>query len=279
MTTLITGGCGNTGSKLARLIQTASRPLLIASRSGTAPEPYKAVKFDWSDASTFENPFKADSNIDKVYIVISNIFDVLPIVQPFVDLSIAKGVKRFVLLSGSHTHKAGPYIGKLHEYIENTGVDFTVLRPTSFIENFAGVFAHSIRERNEIVSTAGNGRTPFVSGEDIAKAAFDALFADKSPNKEYYVVGPGLYSHDEVASLFSEILGRKVTHRRITGEEERAMLESVGMPPDQADFVSSAGQETAEGTEEALVGRNNTIQGTHTLREFIETNKHVWMKE
>ncbi|CAA7268342.1 unnamed protein product [Cyclocybe aegerita] len=224
----------------------AGCPLLVASRSGTAPNPYKAVKFDWTDPSMFENPFKADSSINKVCIVISNIFDVLPVVKTFVDLCVSRSLKRFVLLSGSHTHKGGPYIGKLHEYIENSGVEFTVLRPTSFLENFAGIFAHGIRERNEIVTTVEGGRTPFVSGEDIAKAAFDTLFADKGPNTEYYVVGPELYSHDEVTSIFSEILGRKITHRHITGEEERAMFVSIGMPAGQPEFVSRAGQETAE---------------------------------
>ena len=34
---------------------------------------------------------------------------------------------------------------------------------------------------------------------DIARAAYDALVDEKSPNTDYYVVGPTLYTYDEVS--------------------------------------------------------------------------------
>ncbi|KAF9009626.1 hypothetical protein BDQ17DRAFT_1421793 [Cyathus striatus] len=62
------GGTGNTGLKLARLLHAANIPILITSRSGTAPESFPAVKFDWND-STFSAPFEKDPSIDKVYLI------------------------------------------------------------------------------------------------------------------------------------------------------------------------------------------------------------------
>lgn len=63
----------------------------------------------------------------------------------------------------------------------------------------------SIREKNEIFSSAEDGRVPFVSAEDIARAAFDAFTAAKSPNKDYFLVGPELYSYDEVKFVSSTV--------------------------------------------------------------------------
>ena len=45
---------------------------------------------------------------------------------------------------------------------------------------------------------------PFVSAEDIAQAAFNALTSKQSPNKDYYVVGPELFLHDEVGKSSSK---------------------------------------------------------------------------
>jgi uncharacterized protein YbjT (DUF2867 family) len=71
-------------------------------------------------------------------------------------------------------------------------------------ENFGTTFYESIRERNEIYGVAKDGRIPFVSAEDIAQAAYDALVSKQSPNKDYYVVGPELFSYDEVSKSTSK---------------------------------------------------------------------------
>ena len=53
-----------TGRILSHLLKEANQSVLVASESGTAPSPYKAVKFNWFDDKTFEIPFNADSSID-----------------------------------------------------------------------------------------------------------------------------------------------------------------------------------------------------------------------
>ena len=67
-------------------------------------------------------------------------------------------------------------------------------------ENFATNLAYSIKENNEISSATGEGKIPLVAVEDIAQAAFNALTAEKAPNKDYFLVGPELWSYDEVSS-------------------------------------------------------------------------------
>ena len=134
MTILITGGTGKTGLKLAHVLNKAGHAVLLTSRKGEVPHPFKGVKFDWLDPSTFTNPFDVDPAIDRVYVVGPiGVLDTLPHVQPFIDLAVTKGVKRFVVLSGSPVGKGGPVAGKVHEYLEKIGVDYAVLRPTWFM--------------------------------------------------------------------------------------------------------------------------------------------------
>jgi len=280
MTILVTGGTGKTGLILSRLLREANQSVLIASRSGTAISPYKAVKFDWFDDKTFENPFKADSNIDRVYLVVPSVYDQLTVVKPFIDLAISKGVKRFVLLSVSQTEIGSPPTGKIHEYLLDIKVDYAVLRPTWFMQNFSTVFYQTIREKNEIFGVAEDGRVPFISVEDIAQAAYDALVAKESPNKDYYIVGPGLFSNDEVAALLTEILGRKITYRRISVDEGTKLFIGFGLDPEYAGWLVNIESKIATGIEEDAfnVDDSKKYVGKHTLREYLEANRDSWVK-
>jgi len=277
MTILVTGGTGKTGSILSRLLKEANQSVLIASRGGIAPHPYKAVKFDWFDDKTFENPFKADSNIDRVYLVLPMVFDRLDVVKPFVDVAISKGVKRFVLLTATVRNRTM----ELQKYLSDIKVEYTELRPTWFQQNFGTLFYHSIREQNEIFSVAKDGRIPFISAEDIAQAAYDALVSQKRPNKDYFIVGPELFSYDEVAELFTEILGRKITYRRISVDEGKKKYIGFGIDPEYAEWLAKNESEVASGTEEEAFNAegNKKIVGKHTVREYIEANRDIWIKQ
>ena len=136
--------------------------------------------------STFTNPFDVDPAIDRLYVVGPvGLLDMLPHVKPFIDLAVTKGVKRFVVLGASPFPKGGPVAGKVHEYLEEIGVEYAVLRPTWFmgmhltlffwaglmqapLENFSisPMVTSSIRLHNEIGSVAKDGRLVFVSVDD-----------------------------------------------------------------------------------------------------------------
>ncbi|KAJ3509039.1 hypothetical protein NLJ89_g5433 [Agrocybe chaxingu] len=277
MTILITGGTGQTGAKLAQLLHNANVDFLITTRKGIAPEPFKAVQFDWTDASTFENPFKL-ANIDKIYLIAPPVMDALPVMKPFIELAIAKGVKRFVLLCGTAVGKGGPFVGKVYEYLAQRGVDYDVLRPTWFMENFGTFFYKSIREDNEVFTVAKDGRVPFVAAEDIAKVAFDVLTADKSSNDECFIIGPELFSYDEATALLSEVLGRKITHKRVTNAEEQAIFRANGLKEDYAVLLNTIEARLADDVDAALVGDSKSITGKTKLRDFFEANKQLWIK-
>jgi len=282
MTVLVTGGTGKTGLVLSRLLKEGNRSVLICSRSGTAPDPYKAVKFDWFDDKTFENPFKTDSNIDRVYLIVPSVIGKLSTVKTFIDLAISKGVKRFVLLTASQAEIGSPVLmGMVHEYLLNIKVDYTVLRPTWFMQNFGTTFYQSIREQNEIYGVAKDGRIPFVSAEDIAQAAYDALVSKQSPNKDYYVVGPELFSYDEVAELLTEILGRKITYKRLSRDEYKEIFLEEGFEPEYAEDLVTVELEAARGVEEDIFNadEDKKFVGKHTLREYLETNRDLWFKQ
>ncbi|KAF4610025.1 hypothetical protein D9613_010529 [Agrocybe pediades] len=304
MTTLITGGTGKTGSALARLLYAANRPFIVASRSGQAPEPFKSVVFNWHDAGTFENPFKVDPSIDRVYLVIPPGMDMMSFAGPFIDLAIVKGVKRFVLLTSTKSVAGGPAHGKVHQYLLDKGVDYAVLKPTWFMgelvpilslngkelkmalflaatENFAHSYYRSIMDKDEISSATGDGKMPWVSCEDIAQAAFNELTAEKISNKEYFMLGPELHSCSEAAKILSSVLGREITHRKNTVEQQVEEFKKMGMPEPVGKALAFAQTSVAEGKEAVFMDEpeDRKYVGKRTLEQYFRENRHVWMKE
>ena len=120
MAILLTGGTGKTSVRIARLLQDAKIPFLLASRRGetAAPSGMPAIKFDWLDSSTFENPFRYKfpdgERITAVYLIAPQmrLADATNPINVFIDHAIKEyGVKRFVIIGGSTTEPGKTSIG------------------------------------------------------------------------------------------------------------------------------------------------------------------------
>ncbi|PBK68087.1 NAD(P)-binding protein [Armillaria solidipes] len=275
MTTLLTGGTGRTATRIARLLRNVNQPVLLTYRNGIVPKPFKGVKFDWYDASTFEGVFTADPNIDRIYLVApAATSEVFPPMKPFIDLAVQKGVRCFVFLSTTTMADGYPLMGpKVHEYLLSLNVDYAVLRPSWFFENFSTQQLPSIKERNTIVSASGDGKIGFVSADDIADVAVSALTDEKSHNTDHIITGPELLSYDDVAAIFTEVLGRKITHTRITVEELKKRYISFGLPEGFAGMLSSLHELKAKGGEEEIFNTPKKVTRKRTLRSFVEANR------
>lgn len=90
-------------------------------------------------------------------------------------------------------------MGSVAKYIIELGVEYAVLRPTWFMENFSEMqHLHTIREKDIIVTAAGDGRLPFVSADNIAAVAFRALTDEKAHDTDHLILGSELWSYDDV---------------------------------------------------------------------------------
>ena len=148
MAILLTGGTGKTSIGIAKLLQNAKIPFLLASRRGQAAAPFEmpAVSFNWLDSSTFPKPFEHEffggESISTVYLVAPETIDPPTCLNPFIDYAIKQhDVKRFVLLADSYAEVGGQHVGKVWQHLLNRHVDYCVLLPTWFMGPFLPQFA------------------------------------------------------------------------------------------------------------------------------------------
>ncbi|KAJ7154761.1 hypothetical protein C8R46DRAFT_960870, partial [Mycena filopes] len=276
MTILLTGGTGKSAKPLAQLLLQANQPVVLANRSGKVPAPFQGVRFDWLDDSTYTIPFDAHTDIDRVYLIPPHVLDMFPPMKAFIDVAVQKGVKRFVLMSGGLIEKGGVAMGQVHQYLHTLHVEYCVLRPSWFFDNFALQYVDRIKSHDDIVTAAGDGLIGYVSTEDIADVAFKALVDDVIEHDNPIIVGPELFSYDKIAEMLTEILGRKITHTRAAKEEFMQVWTARGMPEDYAQMMFTMEGIVAKGAEERLFHRADVV-GKRTLRAFLEANREVWV--
>ncbi|WQF76492.1 Putative ergot alkaloid biosynthesis protein [Colletotrichum destructivum] len=292
-TVLILGGTGKVGRQIAKLFAATSIPTYQASRSGASTtEPgadnIKPVAFDWDDETTWTAALETGAT--SIFLVAPLVMDMLPPMQSFIDQVRMKGdttvTKRFVLLSGSPIEPDinGYVMGRPHAYLKDLGdkgeVQWAAIRPTWFQQNFVEQENHrrSIVDESTIYSATADGKIPWVATEDIAACAYQLLTQEDAPNDQYLILGPELLAYDDIATILSEVLGRKIVHKKLSTQELVDRFTGQGMPRDYADMMGGWDTAIKNGSEDrtnsvvlALTGRR-----PRTFRETVEKNKGVW---
>ena len=78
----------------------------------------------------------------------------------------------------------------------------------------------------------------------------------------------------------SEMLGRKITYKRLSIDEYKEIFLEQGFEPDYADDMITVELEAARGVEEDIfnVEEDKKFVGKRTLIEYLEFNQDIWVK-
>ncbi|MGW7525986.1 NAD(P)H-binding protein [Streptomyces sp. NPDC054783] len=267
-TTLVIGATGTTGVRTAAGLAAAGHRVKAASRRATPVGGAEPVRFDWYDPTTFG---AALDGADRVYLV-PPVGDPDPaaVMLPFLRQARAAGAHRAVLLSSSAISEGGPGVGAVHRALPGLFDQWAVLRPSWFMQNFTGTHVHaqSIRARGEILTAAGAGRVGFVDADDIAAVAVHALTGNRAPDTDLVLTGPEALSHEDVATVVTQVTGRPVIHRPLTYEEMRDRL-AAQMPLEFAEMLAGMDRAIAEGAEDRTTDTVQRLTGRppHSFRE------------
>jgi uncharacterized protein YbjT (DUF2867 family) len=119
-----------------------------------------------------------------------------------------------------------------------SGIEWTVLRPNFFMQNFLGL-ANEIAARGVIHAPAGEGRVGFIDARDVASVATAVLLGDEHAGQTYVLTGPDALSYADAAERIGRAIGRRVRYEGITPTSASSVMIARGMPAWQAeDFVA-----------------------------------------
>ncbi len=230
---LVLGGTGKTGSRVAAQLREKGFQARPASRSGE-------VRFDWSDQNTWE---QALSGVGAVYMVDladeAVQWDATASTRAFAKLAVASGVRRIVLLQARTEEEVGgkSLVGSERE-VQDSGVEWTVLRPTWFNQNFSeGVLLDGVKS-GELRLPAGDGLEPFVDCEDVAAVAVAALVEEGHAGQTYEISGGRMLTFGDAVAEISKAIGREVRYVALSAQEYIDELVGFGVPEDYARMLA-----------------------------------------
>ena len=116
-------------------------------------------------------------------------------------------------LIGVERNRVVPHY-KVEQYLLHSGVPFTFLRPSFFMQNLNTTHRVEIKERSEIFVPAGTGKTSFIDVRDIAAVAALTLTQPGHTNRAYSLTGSEALDYYQVAAVLSEVLGRPIIYRK-----------------------------------------------------------------
>lgn len=211
--TLVLGGTGKTGRRIAALLADEGIPTRIGSRSATP-------RFDWSDEHGW------DACLEGVRALYINYAPDLAVpgaadsIRALVRKARAAGVGKLVILSGRGEAEAQA----CERIVAESGIDWTVVRASWFNQNFSeGAFVDMVRA-GCITLPAGDVPEPFVDVRDIAEVAVAALTRPGHSGQVYEVTGPRMLTFAEAAAEIARASGRSVEYVQVPHD---AFVESV----------------------------------------------------
>ncbi|GAB2973320.1 NAD(P)H-binding protein [Saccharothrix stipae] len=226
MTILVIGATGKTGRRVTSALDAlgvANRPV---SRSTD-------IRFDWTDQSTWAPALDGATAVYLVPLAL-NLDDTE--VAAFVPQAVEAGVRRIVLLSARGLSSDD---GR-ERAVRESGVDWTVVRPTWFSQNFSeDYFLPEVLAGEVVLPEGGDGAHPFIDAQDIADVAVAALTQDGHSGVEYEVSGPEALTFGEALARIGEVSGRSIrvvdvpaadyTRRLVQGGIDEAYAEVLTM--------------------------------------------------
>jgi uncharacterized protein YbjT (DUF2867 family) len=224
-TTLVLGGTGRTGSRVAKNL--IGRGL----SARTAARRDADVRFDWDDKTTHG---AALSGVDSVYLVTPVMrVDFAGQVSDFLDLAEDAGVRHVTYLSTYGIDQALPEFAIRAvelDLLSRTGLTHSILRPAWVMQNFSD--DHLPLVDGLITVPTGDGAEAFVDAGDIAAVATETLANPEAhAGAQYAPTGPEALTVADVATIIGDVLGRPIRHNDIDREAWVSGAVAAGVVP------------------------------------------------
>jgi uncharacterized protein YbjT (DUF2867 family) len=244
---------GKVGSEAVRLLRQRDVPVRVLVR-----DPAKVTALAGAGAEVAEGDLDVPASIDDAMAGVSAVVLVSPAV-PAQELNVVHSAARagvgHVVKATSKAPADSPiarrrWQAEIEAGLAASGIPHTLLRSNAYMQNVLAL-APAIAKTSSFGSSAGKGRSGLVDARDVAAVAAEIAAAPAGhAGKTYWLTGPGLISNYDVAAVLSKLLGRTITYRELTFEENKDAMIRAGVPGQIAEMNAQAFSLTADGDAE-----------------------------
>ncbi|WP_433323488.1 NmrA family transcriptional regulator [Spirillospora sp. CA-294931] len=239
--TLVLGGTGKTGRRVAGLLEERGLPVRIGSRSA---DP----SFDWDAPETWPTALDGVAAVYVAFYPDLSVPGAPETISAFTTAAVDAGVERIVLLTARGEKQAQ----ECERIVLGADIDATVVRASWFFQNFSESEMAPRIVRGRVVLPVGDVPEPFLDAGDIAEVAVLALTEDGHAGKVHELTGTRTLTWEEAVAEIASALGKEIDYVRCSPEEFAAGLEAEGFPPEVAGLVTYLYTDLMDGRNTAM---------------------------
>lgn len=142
--------------------------------------------------------------------------------QNLIDAARRAGVQHVVKLSlmgadPSASSLTLSYHAQGEQALVASGIPYTMLRANSFMQNFLGFYAPTLRSEGAMYQCTGDGKMALLDTRDLAEVAANVLTAPTTEhhNKSYDLTGPEPLSYAEAVQKIGAATGRQLRYQDV----------------------------------------------------------------
>jgi uncharacterized protein YbjT (DUF2867 family) len=270
---LLTGVTGMAGSHIANEFAKRREPVRVLVREHAKAallNSVPTVQVIQGDMAKPDTLGAALEGVERVLMISSSTPDMLETQCTFIDACKAAGVRHMIKFSGLAAHPDALFLfGRLHleaeKYLERSGLKWTHLRPTGFMQEYLRE-APSIVHEGALYLPLGDTKLNPVDLADVGKIGYHLLRAGGHEGAHLPVTGPEALNMSEIAAAISQASGRTVRYVPVSRLQRREALIAHGIPEMFADLLDKQVEERLQGGLESRVDVS-----THELFEIQPT--------
>lgn len=282
---VVTGATGNIGFPVvAGLVERGYQPRVIVRKKQAIAEWEKAgIEQIVADANDTDSLAQAFAGAEKLFSLTPLVQNFLELTEKTVEAAKRAGVQAIVRSSAQGASVDAPIVmgrwhGEAEQMFETAGFECTFVQPASFFQNYLG-YADSIKNQNAFYLPMGEGKVSLVDVRDIAAVVVAALTESGHAGKRYAVTGGESLSGADIADIFSDVLGRRISYIDVPEETANQQMTDAGMPNWLVKMVAELSSIGKAGylAEVKPTVEQVTGQRPRTFRAFAEENRNVFI--
>jgi uncharacterized protein YbjT (DUF2867 family) len=217
--------------------------------------------------------------VDRVLMISAPLMDMVETQNTFIDAAKAAGVRHVIKFSGLDARQDTTFpFGLMHkdieEHLEKSGLAWTHLRPTGFMQEYLRKVPSIINDGAFFLALGDVTLNP-VDLVDVGRVAFLLLRDGGHEAEQIPVTGPEALTMAEIADRISRATGRTVRYVPISLDARRQALIAHGIPAEFADALDKQVDERLKGGIESQVDLSThhlfKVKPT-TFLEFAQRN-------
>jgi uncharacterized protein YbjT (DUF2867 family) len=282
---VILGATGNIGTAVIKNLQNkkievfagvqSEKDFEKVSQFGATP-----IIVNFTDQESLNEALKEK---DRVFLVTPLMQNPEAVTQMVINASKHNGVKHLVRSTASGADSKGQiqmarWAGASEDLIKASGLNYTILRPYSFLQNFINFHNQTIKQYNGFYLPTGDAKLSMLDINDLGEVAAIALTSEDHYGKTHELSGQ-TYSNEILADTLSKVLDKKITYIDVPEEKAKESMLSNQMPEWMVNAMMELNYITKQGWTAGYSDDYKNLTGKEytSAETFFANNKQAFL--